>query len=498
MRRAPPAPDERWPTAEEAARARLFQPIQIGRRCELRSRTWVPAMVPWRASPEGEVTPELLAWYERFATGRPGAIVVEATGIRDVPSGPLLRIGDARFLPGLQRLVEVVRRASGGETRLFIQLIDFLRVRRRPEPERYFRDFLKLRPEHRERLGALVGPDAAARMAEPALRRALAALPAEVWPAVLAPRELEELRFGQRDRVTDVHLSEVRDLPRTLPVLFAAAAARAREAGFDGVELHAAHAYTLAGFLSPLNTRADGYGGPREGRIRLPLEVYERVRGAVGADFVVGCRLLADEAIPGGGTVDDAEHNAVAFASAGIDFLSLSVGGKFEDARQPRVGEAAYPYTGPSGAACMPTVHTHERPWGIHLPLARRIRATVRAAGLGTPIVAAGGLHTFTVCEEALARGDVDVCAAARQTLADPDWIQKVRRGRGAEVRRCALTNYCEGLDQRHKRVTCRLWDRLPPACDEPDDLSGVFGTRRAGEAGPIVRLVAPRWRAPG
>ena len=85
-------------------------------------------MVPWRASEEGFVTRDVLEWYGRFASGRPGAIVVEATGIRDIPSGPLLRIGHDRFVPGLRELVETVRSASEGQTRLFIQIIDFLAV----------------------------------------------------------------------------------------------------------------------------------------------------------------------------------------------------------------------------------------------------------------------------------------------------------------------------------------------------------------------------------
>jgi 2,4-dienoyl-CoA reductase-like NADH-dependent reductase (Old Yellow Enzyme family) len=114
-----------WPSAERASRSRLFSPIQLGP-LSLEQRTWVPAMVPWRATEDGFVSPNVLAWYERFARGRPGAIVIEATGIRDVPSGPLLRLGDDRFLPGIRQLVEVVRRASEGHTRLLIQLIDFL------------------------------------------------------------------------------------------------------------------------------------------------------------------------------------------------------------------------------------------------------------------------------------------------------------------------------------------------------------------------------------
>src|SRR5215210_1892686 len=147
-------PAARWPTAEEAARSLLFRPVRVGR-VELESRTWVPAMVPWRATEDGFVTRENLEWYGRFAAGRPGAIVVEATGIRDVPSGPLLRIGHDRFLPGLRELVETVRRESGGHTRLFIQIIDFLSVKRRPEKEKFFGRFLHVEGRHRRALAGL-------------------------------------------------------------------------------------------------------------------------------------------------------------------------------------------------------------------------------------------------------------------------------------------------------------------------------------------------------
>ena len=123
-------PVPRWPTREEAAASRWFSPVSIGP-LALAERTRIPAMVPWRATEDGEVTELVLAWYRRFAQGEPGAIVVEATGIRDVPSGPLLRIGHDRFIPGLRKLVQAVREASGGRTKLFIQLIDFLRIRRR-------------------------------------------------------------------------------------------------------------------------------------------------------------------------------------------------------------------------------------------------------------------------------------------------------------------------------------------------------------------------------
>jgi dimethylglycine catabolism A len=92
-------------------------------------------------------------WWLRTSALRPGAIVVEATGIRDVPSGPLLRVGHHRYLPGLRRVVEAVRRASGGETRLFIQIIDFLMIRRRPDPQKFLKRFLTITDAHREALG---------------------------------------------------------------------------------------------------------------------------------------------------------------------------------------------------------------------------------------------------------------------------------------------------------------------------------------------------------
>jgi 2,4-dienoyl-CoA reductase-like NADH-dependent reductase (Old Yellow Enzyme family) len=442
----------RWPTRAEAAGSRWFAPLSSGR-LRLHDRTWVPAMVPWRATEDGDVTPEVLAWYERFARGRPGAIVVEATGVRDVPSGPLLRIGDDRFVPGLARLADVVRRASGGYTRLFIQIIDFLAIRRRPDAGRFFERFLVLTVRHR---GAFPG------FGDRDIRQALARLPEEQLADVLTTRELEALRFGARDRVTDLDKPHIRDLPAVLPGIFAAAAARAEQAGFDGVELHYAHAYTMASFLSRLNDRPDGYGGPREQRVRLPLDVFRRVRDQVGPGFVVGCRYLSDECIQGGSQVSDAEYFGVEFARAGMDFLSLSRGGKFEDAKQPPVGWAAYPYTGPSGWECMPTVLADARgPFGRNAPAAARIRTAVRAAGFETPIVLSGGIHEFDQAESILETGGADVVAAARQSLADPDWFLKMREGRGQEVRRCVFTNYCEGLDQKHKPVTCKLWDRV-------------------------------------
>ena len=279
----------------------------------------------------------------------------------------------------------------------------------------------------------------------------------------------------------------IRELPRALPGIFADAAARAERAGFDGVELHYAHAYTMASFLSALNDRPDRYGGSLANRARLPLEVFRAVRARVGSEFVVGIRYLSEECIAGGSGIEDAVHFAAAFARAGADYLSVSRGGKFEDAEQPPVALAAYPYTGQSGWECMPTVIGDERgPFGRNVPPTARIRKAVRDAGFEAPVVVSGGIYGFDQAEGILARGEADIVGAARQSLADPDWFRKIRQGRGAEVRRCVFTNYCEALDQKHRQVTCKLWDRV--GLDEP-------GIRRSPDG--VRRLTAPAWEEP-
>jgi 2,4-dienoyl-CoA reductase-like NADH-dependent reductase (Old Yellow Enzyme family) len=478
-----PIPEARWPGAEEASRSLLFQPIAIGP-ISLESRTWVPAMVPWRATEDGFVTQANLDWYRRFAEGQPGALVVEATGVRDIPSGPLLRIGHDRFLSGLRQLVETVREASGGHTRLFIQILDFLAVKRRPDPAKFFQRFLKVASHHRKAIAEITGNESWLGAEEERVRKFLNSSSDEIIQRVLEDSEVESLRFGYRERVTDTSLPHIRELPQVLPGIFADAAWRAREVGFDGVELHYAHAYTMAGFLSALNNRADGYGGARENRVRLPLEVYAAVRERVGNDYVVGVRFLGDEVIEGGNRIEDAAYFGVEFARAGFDFLSISKGGKFEDAQQPKVGQAVYPYTGQSGYECMPTTLSDERgPFGRSVPQVAAIKRAVNSAGFATPIVATGGITTFEQAEAILQRGDADIAGLARQALADPDWFLKVKLGHGDKIRRCTYTNYCEALDQAHRQVTCKLWDRTQ--LDEPGTALAEDGRRR---------LLAPQW----
>ncbi len=413
------------PSAEEAARSRLFSPLNVGR-LNLAQRTWVPAMVPWRATEEGEVTDAVVAWYERFAQGRPGAIVVEATGVRDVPSGPLLRIGHDRYIEGLKRVVDAVKRASGGETRLFIQIIDFLNIRRRPEPNKYFGRFLEITDAHRQ---AVEADD------EKEVRARLAALGPAGWKGALAAREYEALMYGYRERVTDLDLPHVRDLPNALPTLFADAARRAEIAGFDGVELHYAHAYTMASFLSRTNTRTTIMAGESKTGCACRSRFFRRRAPRSEINSSSAAAISRKSASRAATKSEDTKQIGVAFARAGMDFLSTSRGGKFDDAMQPGINAAAYPYTGPSGYECMPQYISDARgPFGRNAGPTRAIREAIRAAGFETPVVCTGGVHNFELAEAWLADGVCDIVGAARQSLADPDWALKLKLGRGSEL----------------------------------------------------------------
>lgn len=423
----------------------VFSPFPLGRGGRvLQNRIWLPAMVTWRATEDGLVTPAVRDIYVRYAEGGAGMIVLEAIGVRDVASGPLLRLGHDRYVPGLAALVGDIR-AANPQCLVVPQLIDFLKIATRKPTRAYIRAMVAR--------GRLPGSTLAVSDAE---------FEADLPRFLPSPRDQRDFLYGYRQTIEDLGLDEI----RRIPGFFADAAARAKACGFDGVELHFAHAYTMASFLSVTNARTDAYGGSFANRLRLPLEVVEAVRGAVGRDFVVGCRFLGSEDILredgslGGNTLADAEAIAVELARAGLDFLSVSRGGKFDDAKQPPVGEAMYPYTGHSGSVCIP--RRKGDPPAVNTFLAEGIRRAVREAGFTTPVVTAGRIHRFDQAESILREGRADLVGMARALLADPDLPRKWAAGRDAEVRECVFCPYCEEEDQRHRVVTCTLWPKDP------------------------------------
>jgi 2,4-dienoyl-CoA reductase-like NADH-dependent reductase (Old Yellow Enzyme family) len=415
-------------------------------------------MVTWRATDDGVVTPAVREIYLRYALGGAGMIVLEAIGVREVASAPLLRLSHDRYVLGLRDLVGEMKAASP-HTLVVPQIIDFLKIARR-QATRPFVEGLVRRGQAPATL----------------LERTDAEIEAEPLLHLGHPRLVRDLRFGYRQTIEDLSLPEI----RALPDAFADAARRAQACGFDGVELHFAHAYTLASFLSVTNRRTDRYGGCFENRLRLPLEVIEAVRGAVGPGFLVGCRYLGSEDILGddgllqGNDLAEASRIGVALARAGLDFLSISRGGKFDDAKQPKVGEAAYPYTGHSGHVCIPRQKSD--PPGVNTFLAEGIRAAVRAAGFDTPVVTAGKIVTREAAEAILREGRADLVGMARALLADPDLPRKWQAGRDADVRACVFCPFCEEEDERHRVVTCTLWPK--------------------GTSGPRHRLTPAVWRS--
>ena len=424
------------------ARSLLFAPFPIGRGgLVLPNRIWLPAMVTWRGTEDGFVTDSVREIYLRYALGGAGMIVLEAIGVRDVASGPLLRLSHDRFLPGLSALREEMRAVSS--SLVVPQVIDFLKIARRKATRQFIEDMVR-----RGRF-----PESTLELDDEAFESSL-----ETY--LPSPRERRDFLYGYRQTIEDLGLPEIRQIP----VWFADAARRAKQAGFDGVELHFAHAYTLASFLSVTNGRTDAYGGSFENRMRLPLEVVAAVREEVGVDFLVGCRYLGSEDIQGedgtirGNTLEDAQQIGVALARAGLDFLSISRGGKFEDAKQPKVGEAMYPYTGWSGHRCIP--RDKKDPFGVNTYLATGIRHAVREAGFATPVVTTGKIHTFDQAESILGEEKADLVGMARALLADPDLPRKWLAGQDAFVRACVFCPFCEEEDHRHRVVTCTLWPK--------------------------------------
>ncbi|MCF8106697.1 MAG: NADH:flavin oxidoreductase [Desulfohalobiaceae bacterium] len=277
----------------------------------------------------------------------------------------------------------------------------------------------------------------------------------EETPAKIAPQIIHFLkiaRSGYRQKVEDLDLEEVQEIPR----LFAEAAARSREAGFDAVELHYAHAYTMASFLSRHNHRKDDYGGSLKNRLRLAEEVLQAVRSSVGDDFVIGARINGDEFTTGGNSQAQSKPIALRLAELGLDYLSVSAGGRFEDA-VPQEGEALDPYTGYSGYRTMPPRWMPER---VNVYLASEIKAVLNQAGYSLPVLTAGRIPTAEVAEDILQRGEADVVAIARPILCDPYWPRKYKEGREKDIVKCIYCNQCREAEGAFEEVTCVQWKK--------------------------------------
>ena len=282
------------------------------------------------------------------------------------------------------------------------------------------------------------------------IRRMRAVSPSKIVPQVIHFLKLS--RSGWRQKVMDLTTEEIRDIVR----LYAAAAERSRRTGYDGVELHMAHAYTVSSFLSRRNLREDEYGGSLENRMRLMSEILVEARRAVGRDFPMGVRFDGEECITDGYGLNDSAEMALRMAKLGADWISVSAGGKFEDALH-KPGQAIYPYTGYSGDRCMPPRVYQD---GYNAYLGAGIKSHLNRHGASTPVVTTGKIRTAELAERLLVTDQADLIGLARTLLADPDWPKKVREGREDQVVRCISINVCKSLDENFKKVRCYLWPR--------------------------------------
>ena len=201
---------------------------------------------------------------------------------------------------------------------------------------------------------------------------------------------------------------------------FVRCARLARDAGYDGVEVMGSEGYFINQFLvTHTNQRSDDWGGPYENRMRLAVEVVQRVREAVGPDFIVIYRLSMLDLIPDGSSWPEAVQLAKAVVQAGATILNTGIG--WHEARVPTIATSV-----PRGAFAWVT---------------KKMRDELRAAGIATPLVTSNRINTPAVAEQLLADGSADMVSLARPLLADADFVAKASAGRADDINTCIACN---------------------------------------------------------
>ncbi|MGC4001402.1 MAG: NADPH-dependent 2,4-dienoyl-CoA reductase [Anaeromyxobacter sp.] len=231
-----------------------------------------------------------------------------------------------------------------------------------------------------------------------------------------------------------------RGVERTIDA-FADCARRARDAGYDGVEVMGSEGYLINQFVAPrTNRRTDAWGGSFERRIRFPVEIVSRLRQAVGKDFIVIYRLSMLDLVEGGSSWDEVVKLGRAIQAAGASIINTGIG--WHEARVPTI------------AAMVPR--------GAYSWVTRRLRGE-----LTLPLVTTNRINTPEVAEAILARGDADMVSMARPLLADAAFVAKAAAGRADEIATCIACNQaCLDRVFRVKRATCLV---NPRACRETE-----------------------------
>jgi 2,4-dienoyl-CoA reductase-like NADH-dependent reductase (Old Yellow Enzyme family) len=310
----------------------------------LANRLVMPPMATAKAEPDGRVSQALLDYYaEKSRGGYISLIIIEHSYI--TPEGKAsenqLSVSDDTVIPGLRKLADVIHR-NGSRAAMQIN--------------------------HAGSAG---------------LKEVTGTTP-------LAPSTVANPRRGDMPR--EMSRTEIGDIVTA----FKNASHRAKESGFDAVEIHSAHGYLLNQFLSPLtNKRTDEYGGDIANRICIHAQVIEAVRSAVGPDFPIQVRLGASDYTEGGTTIEDSKIAARAFEKAGVDIIHISGG---------FVG-----YT-PPGLTSQ----------GYFAPLSEAIKSVV-----SIPVILTGGITEIEAAEKFLAEKRADLIGVGRAILQDSDWAKR-------------------------------------------------------------------------
>lgn len=343
---------------------KLLEPTQIGS-MKLRNRIVMPAMVTNYCTDDGAVTERFKAYHQTRAKGGVGLIITEAAYVHPNGKGFSNQVGIYKdeLIPGLKALTDAVHEHGA---KIAVQLYH----------------------AGRQTTSKVTG------------MRVVAPSPIPCPVKQETPKELS--------------VDEIKELVEA----FGQAARRAKEAGFDAIEIHGAHGYLLNQFLSPYsNKRTDAYGGTFENRMRFPLEVVRRVRQEVGEDFPVIYRMSAEEYVAGGLTVEDTKIFAQKLVEAGINALHVS-GGVYESAAM--------------------IIQPAAIPQGCYVDVAAAIKEAINNE---IPVIVVGRIKDPFMAEQIIREGKADLVSMGRALLADPDLPRKVSEGKIQEIRKCIACN---------------------------------------------------------
>lgn len=360
---------------------KMFDKGRLGR-MEVRNRIVLPPMVRNYATNNGEVTARILDHYETIARGGVGMIIVEASFVHPTGRGFFHQIGihSDRLVPGLCSLADVIKRHGA-------------------------RAGIQIHHAGRQTLKSVIGENP------------VAPSPVQCPLHQEVPRELS---IEEIEAIVDA---------------YAAAAGRAKTAGFDFIEIHGGHGYLITQFLSPLtNRREDRYGGGFGGRMRFVTEVVQKIREMVGDDFPVTIRLSGDEYIEGGYDLAYAKKVVKELENLGIDGFHISgeIAASFPQGRQ----------IAPMAVAPCPLV-----------PLAKEIKNTT-----AKPVIAVGKIYRPEIVEDILLNNYADFIATGRWLIADPRWPNKVKAGRLEDINYCITCNQgCIDRLFQQKDVWCMV-----------------------------------------